>query len=293
MKLVRKPYLILFACISLLFSACEDVIDVDLTEGRSQLVVDGFLTNDSSIQTIRLTRTANFFSNAPTPPFNGADVKVIGPGGQVFNFTSDGNGNYRYDPLTAGAIDSVGFNYRLELVYNGDNYIATSILNPVPVIDSMTYAFEEESIGNEEGYFAQFFARDFAGRKDFYWIRGLKNGTYINAAEPSSLVLAEDASFGGEGADGFVFITPLRGSITSSDDPLQIGDVAGVELMSINKEVFNFLQQLTTQANNGGLFSTPPANIRPNIFDAAGQIQEEVLGVFSVSSVSRSQVLIQ
>ncbi|MCU0450883.1 MAG: DUF4249 domain-containing protein [Bernardetiaceae bacterium] len=37
--------------------ACEDVVELDLAEGRPQLVVDGFIDNRALPQTIRLTLT--------------------------------------------------------------------------------------------------------------------------------------------------------------------------------------------------------------------------------------------
>ena len=290
MRKLRNIYLVaVFACLY----ACEDAIDVDLDTGESQLVVDAFLTNDSSLQEIRLTKSADYFLNAPTPTVNNATVDVIGPNNQRFEFVSDGSGNFVYDPQTEGPLDSIGFIYQLELIYEGNKYTSTSLLNPVPPIDTMLYSFEEASTFNEEGYYTQFFATDLAGRKDYYWIKAFKNGIPINEENPSSLILAEDASFIGGGADGFPFILPLRAAITDDENPFQVGDVSSVELLSLNEAAFEYLDQVTIQANNGGLFSTPPANIRSNILDASGNLQEKVLGVFSLSAISRDSVLIK
>jgi len=284
-------FLLSFTCLSLF--ACEDEIDVDLDEGAAQLVVDAFLSSDSSQQLIRLSSTAPYFLNEATPGVEGVSVKIIGPANAEYVFQSQGNGSYTYNPTTNGAMDSIGANYQLELIYEGEVFLANSKLNPVPPIDSMTVAFEEEELGAEEGYYTQFWARDFAGRKDYYWIKGFKNGVPIREDNPASLILSEDAAFGGDGADGFIFILPLRAAITNADDPFQVGDLSSVELYSLNEEVFEYLDQVTIQANNGGLFSTPPANIRSNIRDANGNLQEKVLGVFSMSSVSRNQIQIQ
>ncbi len=278
--------LILFSLMCSLFMiSCEDEIDVDLDERPNQLVVDAFLTNDSSIQTVRLTTSAPYFLNEPTKGAQGATVKVIGPN-ISYTFSDQGDGNYNYDPSTNGPIDSTGFTYRLELVYEGNTYSASSLLNPVPTIDTIISVFEEEELGSEAGYYAQFFATDFAGRKDYYWIKAFKNGIDVRPDQPSSLILAEDGAFGGDGADGFVFILPLRAAITNDDEPFAAGDICKVELLSLNEDAFEFLDQVTIQANNGGLFSTPPANIKSNIKDASGNLQEEVLGVFSLSSIS-------
>lgn len=276
----------------LLMTSCEDEIDVDLEDRPNQLVVDAFITNDSSTQTIRLTSSAPYFLNAPTLGVTGQSVKIKGPNGKEFVFQDQGNGNYNYDPATNGALDSVGFKYNLELAYNGRIYTATSILNPVPPIDSLTYEFREAELGSEEGYYVQFWAQDFFGRKDYYWIKSYKNGTNINVNQPSSIILSEDAAFGGEGADGFIFILPIRFAVTNDDEPFAAGDICKVELLSMNLDAYDYIDQVTIQANNGGLFSTPPANIRSTIKDANGNLQEEVLGVFSLSSISEASIQI-
>jgi len=287
MKNIKISYL-LIALVSL--AACEDPIDLDLDSGRSQLVVDGFLTNENTIQTIRLTKSADYFANVPTPDENNAQVRVVGPAGVIYNFQTDDNGNFKYNPAANGAFDSIGYAYKLELQYNGIDYISTSVLNPVPNIDSMTVSLEEDEPGSEEGYYTQYYARDIAGREDFYWTKAYKNGSPAYPEDPTFLILSVDAAFGGEGADGLPFILPIRAAITNEEEPFEVGDTSSVELFSLNENVYEFLDQVTIQAQDGGLFSTPPANIRSNILDAAGNEQEEVLGVFSLSAVSRSEI---
>ena len=282
-----KKFIYIFF-LALTFSACEDVIDVDLDQGESQLVIDAFVTNDSTVQTIRLTKSADYFLNAPTPAATNAQVSIVGPNSLIYNFVSDQTGNYLYDPNTTGALDSIGYPYKLEVLYDGRTYTSISILNPVPTIDSISQSFEEDELGSEEGYYTQFWARDFPGREDFYWIKAFKNGKPIDTVDNSNLILSQDAAFSGNAADGFAFILPIRAAITNEEEPFEVGDESSVELLSLNAEVFEFLEQLTIQANNGGLFSTPPANIRSNIKDASGNSQDEVLGVFSMSAISRA-----
>lgn len=277
--------------LSTLLISCEDEIDVELDEGKSQLVVDGFITNDDSLQSIRLSLSAPYFYNAPTPNVSSALVSVKGPSGIRYDFTHSRDGIYTYDPSTLGALDSVGFNYQLEINYNNSTYTAIQKLQPVPQIDSMIQVFEEGSTFNEEGYFPEFFARDFAGREDWYWIKAYKNNERISE-DPTDLILSKDAGFMGAEADGFNFIVPIRAAITNPDDPFQPGDVSSVELLSLNQDVYKFIEQAVIEANNGGLFSTPPSNIKSNIKDAAGNSQNEVLGVFSLSSISRSSLTI-
>lgn len=290
---MKKTRLIYILLLSVVLSSCEDRIDLELDSGRSQLVVDAFLSNENSIQTIRLSRSADYFLNAPTPSENNAQVQVIGPGGKMFDFQSDGDGNFTYNPASNGALDSTGFKYQLRLTYNNAVYISYSTLNPVPTIDSMTVALEEEELGAEEGYYTQYYARDIPGRTDYYWTKAYKNGTTVYPEDPTFLILSVDAAFGGEGADGLPFILPIRAAITNEDEPFEVGDTSSVELFSLNETVYEYLDQVVVQSQDGGLFSTPTANIRSNILDVAGNTQEEVLGVFSLSAISRSQIVIK
>ncbi len=286
-------YLSIISILSLFLFSCEDKIDLDLENGRSQLVIDAFVTNDAGTQTIHLRKSAPYFLNGPTPIATGAKVEIIGPNGVIFPFLEMPNGEYQYQTSSLGALDSIGFNYQLNVSYEGLEVKALSTLNPVPPIDSMTYDFEEEEPGSEEGYYTQFYARDFLGRNDFYWIKAFKNGLPIDTLNPSSFILSQNAAFGGDGADGFVFILPIRAAITNEEEPFILGDVSSVELFSINENVYNYLVQVATQANNDGLFAIPTANIRSTITDLAGNSQSEVLGVFSMASVERSTITIQ
>src|SRR5690554_359577 len=286
-----KKSSILFLFIVVLLVACEDEIDVTLDEGESQLVVDGFISNDSSLQTIRLSMSADYFLNAPTPTIENAIVKVHGPNNTVYNFTHSDNGNFNYDPQTLGAMDSISFPYKLEIEYNANTYTSISTLQAVPKIDSMTHTFEKASIFNKEGYYAQFYARDFAGREDWYWIKAYKNGTSIQR-NPTDFTFSKDGGFMGAEADGLEFIAPIRSSINKRDEPYAIGDEVTVELLSINETAYEFLQQAVVQANNGGLFSTPPSNIKSNIKVAVGNSQTEVLGVFSIAAISNKNLTI-
>lgn len=275
--------------------SCEDKIDLELDNGRNQYVIDAFVDSDSTLQTIRITRSAEYFLNQPTPGVQSASVKIIGPSQTEYVFQDKGDGNYTYDPKSGGlgSLDSIEYNYQLLVELDGEVYSSFSRLNPVPVIEFMDYEFVDDEPGEEPGYYAEFYAVDFAGRNDFYWIKAFKNGAPIVPNDPTAYQLSQNAAFSGFGADGFPFILPLRAGINNEEEPFELGDTSSVELYSINEDVWNYLIQLATQANNDGLFATPTANIRSNITDLNGNLQDEVLGVFSLSSISRSSIVIQ
>jgi len=269
-----------------LATGCEDPIDINLDQGEAQLTVDAFIDSRAQTQSIRLTMTGGYFDNVPNNAITNGSVKLIDHLGNEFDFTHQADGFYTWTPDTAGPfLDQIGTDYRLEITADGNSFEAVSTLNPSPPIDSVTYEFREAELGQPEGYYAQFWGIDLFGRTDFYWIKTIKNGEFDN--DPNYITLAYDAAFGA-GADGFPFITPIREGITRFDEPFEENDTVKVELTAINEGAWNFVQEMQTQMVNGGLFATPPANVRSNIVNADPNSTTKAVGYFDISTVSEA-----
>ena len=75
-----KNIIYLFAGL-FLFSACEDVIEVDLKEGDNQFVVDAWINNLEQTQSITLSRVTPYFE-ASNPPVDrlSCDPDLYRPG---------------------------------------------------------------------------------------------------------------------------------------------------------------------------------------------------------------------
>ena len=285
------------AGLALLLVGCEDVVDLDIKSGEPQLVVDGWITNQIQEQTIRLTESAPYFDNSPAKPVLNAAVTVTDDKGKVFTFKDlKNNGYYTWKPTSlSDTIGRVGGTYTLNIKFGTEEYTAVSKLNRVPKIDSMTYFFDKLPVAPEDGkpqdgYKAEFFARDPAGAGDCYWIKSYKNGKYYNKA--GEISTAYDAAFSpGANSDGLIFILPIRQSITPFTDFAAEKDTVKVELNSISLEAYYFLNQVSIESTNGGLFATPPSNIYTNVRNknTAGR---KALGFFGASGVSTFQTVI-
>ncbi|MPR37250.1 DUF4249 domain-containing protein [Salmonirosea aquatica] len=285
----------LFA-VSAPLTSCEDAIDINTETGPTELVVDGWITNQPGPQTIKLTLSAAYFNNGPAVPALGAEVSVIDDKGIAYIFTDEKNkGSYKWTPKSdTVALGRIGGRYALQIKHSGEEYTATNEIKRVPKIDSLVY--EEESFpinppeGPKDGYLAQFYARDFVGLSDTYWIKPLKSGK-LYGTDPEDISLAFDASFSpGSPSDGLVFIKPLRQSI-NVNKLFSAGDTVGVELHSISIETYYFLFQVRQESSNGGIFAVPPANIPTNISNKNPN-GKKALGFFGTSAVSRAETVI-
>jgi len=287
----NSPYFLLILLAGLSLTACETVIDTKLDTGPIQLAVDGTLTDQPGPQTIRLTQTAAYFDNGKAPVASGATVTVIDNTGRTFAFTDpDNDGYYVWTPGAKDTLGRVGNTYRLGIQYQGETYSAVSKMNRVPVIDSLIFRKEKiNPLSKTEGYQAEFYARDFAGAKDYYRIKFYRNGTLQN--KPGNIITLEDASFSGSAnTDGLVFIRPFRQSV-NPDSLYALNDVVKVELLSLTPEAFLFWQQFQQAITNGGLFATPPANVPTNIVNA-NAAGKQAVGFFITSAIRSRTVTV-
>ncbi|MDW7691813.1 DUF4249 domain-containing protein [Flammeovirgaceae bacterium SG7u.111] len=292
-------YIALIAVLGL--SSCEDQISLDLQPGPAQLVIDAVINDQPEEQVVRLTLSAPYFDNVPTPSVSDAEVKVTDSDGKEFVFTDeDKDGNYTWQPTDADEVIGVlGKEYSLSVTYKGDEFIASSKVNRVPPIDSLTYEYREAEGFRVEGVYASLWAVDPIGTGDTYWIRTYRNDTLLN--RPADINTAYDGGFSaGANSDGIPFILPIREGINpfyaDEDDellsPYQEGDKIRVELLSVTNDVVFFLQQAQAQLQNGGLFATPLENISSNIQNADTSSETEALGYFIMCSEVSAEVVV-
>ncbi|MCR9289416.1 MAG: DUF4249 domain-containing protein [Bacteroidetes bacterium] len=288
-------YLFILTVFTQLFTSCEDVVDIKTDPLTPQLVVDAWLNNRSEPQTISLSMTQPYFQNSLPEGIGGATVKVIRGDNEVFEFTETENGQYNWTPSDDETLGIVNDEFNLSIELDGKTYESASTMNRTPVIDSITQEFRVDEFGFPDGIYAEFFARDFVGEGDTYWIKTFKNGVFLN--KPSEINFAFDAGFSqGAAVDGLIFIPPIREAINRTADadtddnsdvaPWNLEDEIRVEIHSINHDAFYFLSTAQRQMLNGqnGIFSEPVINTPGNIFSVNDE--EEVLGVFNVAAIS-------
>lgn len=289
-------------CLPLLW-ACDDEINLKTSSADPILNIDAWINNKPETQHIYLTLTQDYFENKNLPPVvSGALVSVTDNDGRTFEFKEDSNsvnGAYSWHPAKGETLGVVGNRYTLKVVYNGETYTATTVMNRVPPVDSLTLFFQEGQGMMDDTYRAEFWATDPVGKGDTYWIRTYKDGQLLNKA--SEITTAYDAgTSSGSGFDGVTFISPIRLGINANDfddddrpvSPLVNGDSIYVEIHSISLASFNYWAEVVSQADRMGgiseLFTSAPlANVSCNIVNPNAN-GSAVVGFFNVAAVSGS-----
>lgn len=301
--MIRRIIPCLLIASTLLLLSCDDVISVDTGTTEAILNVDAWINNKSEVQVINLTFTQDYFDNESLPPpVTGATVTVTDEAGKAYIFHEDTvskDGAYRWRPEAGETIGAVGTRYTLDVYYNGETFVATSRMGRVPAIDSIT--FSKQDMGgpqnDEDFYYAEFWAKDIAGRGDTYWIRAYKNGILLN--KTSELDIAYDAGLSaGSEFDGVTFIAPVRTGMNANDEDeddmpvssIDPGDSIYVEIHAVTEASFNYLNEVIEQTDRAGGFaelftSTPLANVSTNLVNRDGN-GSPVVGFFNVAAVS-------
>ncbi|WP_045114405.1 DUF4249 domain-containing protein [Microscilla marina] len=270
-------------------TACEDEINVTLGESTPQLTVEGWVSDQTPLQTIRLTISQDYFDNAAAAGASGATVRVNDDQGNVYNFVESDLNSGDYLSNFTGAI---GRTYTLYIQYQGEEYQATTQLARVPPIDSIRVENADDAspgpVNVSSGYRAEFFANEIPGAGDYYRIKTYRNDVLLN--KPGNISVFEDTN-----VDGLPFILPVRLSInpiSEDGEGYALGDKIKVELLSISKEAFLFFEELETQTTNGGLFANPIANVPTNIQNINPASAKKAVGFFYASAVSSLEVTV-
>lgn len=270
-------YIVLLVLVAFSFTACEEVIDVNLNTAKPRLVIDASLKwekgSDGAEQIIKLSTTTGYFDeNIPT--VSGATVFVTNSADVVFEFIESDTIPGAY--ICTNFIPVLNETYNLTVIQNGTTYTATETLKPVPVIDKIEQ--------NDDGGFG-------GGQieiKVFYTDDGLTDDFYLFRTKLSTYGIPQYSV----SSDEFYQGNQIFG-IYSNDD-LKSGKTVDFTLSGISEGYFNYMQVLLSIAGSAGgsPFQSPPATVRGNIINSTN-VDHYALGYFSVSETASTIYTIQ
>jgi hypothetical protein len=269
-SVINKGLLIFFLGVLISTTACKEKIDIELKSTYVRLVVEGEITNEAKKHTIKITETSNYFSNEPQPKVSGAIV-TINNGSNTVTLTETSPGIYQTDSTYQGEVGKI---YTLNIKYNGEEYTASSMLKYVAPIDSISFAkdpfFPDQDVVN-------LWAQEPPSTGDYYsWLYYI-NGK-LESDTLSEIMYASDEMVNGNYMNGF--------SIYMMENTVP-GDTITLEMKSINKEYYDFINAVFSEVYGAGTpFSGPPSNVKSNIKNVTNSYKD-VMGFFIASAVSR------
>ncbi|MEX0287870.1 MAG: DUF4249 domain-containing protein [Flavobacteriaceae bacterium] len=250
MKTITK---LLGALCLLFFSACQDVVDIEVQNGPERLVVEASLDwekgSPGNVQTIRLRKSSAFFDTSSLSEVTGASVIVTNDtNGETYVFTDQNNGAY----VTNSFVPVLGQSYTLRIEYNGEVYTATETMTGVTDI---TNVFQDREDGfDEEILEVHVVFTDPEEEGDNYLFKFQRQGDRL-----PDLEVAEDRFVNGNEIDWWY-------EIEDEEDvpPFEPGDVVDIEMYGISKAYYEYIKILIDQLGGVGIFETTPVSVKGN-----------------------------
>lgn len=258
--------------LSYVLTSCTEVMKVNLGKDENRLVVDGLVTNRLAPFRVKLSTTVALDDQNGFPAVNDALVIIGDNAGNIDTLGWQGDGVY----LTNGPRQGVvGRTYFLTVVSGGKTYVAQDILTSVSPIDTMYVVFLEKGAAlgiQEDGYYAYFNSTDPPNQKNFYLEDATKDGASVLRSD--QIAIFDDK-----------FLSPV---ILGARIPgrYESGEKIVFTLSSLSEAGYNYLNGVALQLqNDGGFFSTPPANAPTNLSSGA-------LGFFRASSLTSDSLIV-
>jgi hypothetical protein len=276
-------------------------------EEKELLVVEGLITDQPGINTVKLSKSVPFGKKSEAKPISGCVVSISDNEGNRYWLTENSPGTYITDSVSF--IGRVGVTYTLHISAQNDvnslNYESYPVeMIPVPPIDSIYYeklVIKEDymNYGGIDACQIYLDTSDPENRCRYYrwdfdetWILRLlfpvKNIKCWVSDTSKSVTIKSTAAFD----EARITRQPVTYISNTSDRLLRKYSIS-VNQYSISEDEFIYwekIQNLTEES--GGLYDIIPASVTSNIFCIENQ-SEKVLGYFGVSAKTSKRIFIQ
>jgi hypothetical protein len=270
---------------SILFTSCEDIIEVKLNDENLNLIgVEASISSDDEPR-VFLYKTLKVNQNESYPAISNAKIQVTDnatPANSIFlEEVPAMPGNYTV-PSGKTFMGIAGREYRVTIQTQGITLSAQEKLKRVESIDSMKIMPSMRGNGRFIGVFT--YGKEPKGVGNYYKWDLYVNDILVNDA--NRMAIASDEFVDGNYISKLEVYTDFyQPEKEATDRKLRLHDVVTVKQTSISEFAYNFYFQMINQSSGGSLFSVPPANIRSNFTSSDGK---PVLGIFTARDVSVS-----
>ncbi|CAZ94090.1 DUF4249 family protein [Zobellia galactanivorans] len=245
--------LIYILCMLPFFTACEDVVEIDVPTDKPRLSVDALMrintTEASTSYTaeVRVSASSNFFESIEPVELDLISLTNVETRETINLFnTYNGSGIYQGDTtidfMTSGELI-------LYMEYQGEQYAARTTYVPTVPIDKLVQGDATLFSGDETEIIVAF--KDQPDRTDFY----------LFDFDFNEYLVTEDTFYPGRTFEFSYFY----------DDNVTDGMNIEVSIMGVDQSFYNYMNQLIVQSGGDqGPFQTPSATVRGNIVNVTG-----------------------
>lgn len=301
---LKKRITLILASLAVLLSSCEDIIEVDLPETETRLVVNGLVRVDATQEfvpvEIKVTETTDFFSE-PTITTLESAVILVGErdpedpfsmrfGTSILKEYIPGTGIYEPDTVGNDVDERIRTEFLNEnsiffliVEHKGKRYAGQTVYAPTVPIDNLEQG--DETLFNEDDTEVKITITDIAEEENYY-VFDFGFGEFL---------ALDDQFIDGQEFEFSYFY----------DSATEAGNTAEISILGADQQFFNYMDLLIEQTEDtGGVFETPAATVRGNMFDVTGLDNVEIfdnverpgsfaLGYFAVVQEFKESLLIE
>jgi len=269
---------------TVLFTSCEDVIDVKLSDENLNLIgVEASITTVDQPK-VFLYKTLKVDQDVAYPGISGAVVTISDnatPANQIILTEDSSKPGHYLVPKDKNYLGVAGREYTLNIQAQGVTLVAKDKLAKVEPIDSIEVVPSQRGEKRFLGVFT--YGKEPKGLGNYYKWDIYINDTLIHDAD--RLAIASDEFVDGNYISKLEIYTDFHDTNKPEDRKLRLNDKIQVKQTSISEFAYNFYFQMINQSSTGSLFSVPTANIASNFTSSDGK---PVLGIFTARDISTS-----
>ena len=247
--------------------SCTERIDIKTDDAPPRLIIYGYISTDTTRHTIRITRSAGYFSTDSPEGVSHATVTITDNDGRMIPLAENDTvpGLYQTANDVYGEENKI-YTLEVQLDFDGDHvpeiYQASAYLTPINQINAVGLQASPLFKNMVE---VLLYAQDMP-EENFYSIFVYINDVILNPDIDQFFVM-DDLFFNGQYMDGvtcyFLDQNPDR---EDNNEILHKGDKLTLNINAIPKEYAIFISNVQSEIRGSNpIFGGPPANVETNI----------------------------
>ncbi len=257
------------AAAAVVFAAsCTERIDIESEDAPPRLVIYGYISTDTLQHSIRITRSAGFFTTDAPEGVSNAAVSITADDGRVIPLIENDTVAGLYQ-TAADVYGECKKTYTLDVLLDFDNdkvpehYRSSAYLTNINYIDSVGLQASAIFKNRVE---VLLYAQD-EPEENFYSIFVSINDSVVNPTINKFFVM-DDAFINGMYIDGVAcyYLDQDPEDEEDNGEILHAGDKVTLNINAISKEYATFIDNVRTEIRGyNPIFGGPPANVETNI----------------------------
>ena len=274
----------IFSFILLILAAsCTERIDIHVDDAPPRLVIYGYITTDTKQHSIRITRSAGYFTTGSPEGVSNARVTISDNDGKVIPLAENDTESGLYQ-TAADVRGEEGKTYTLDVHIDyednrpSEHYRSEAYLQHINHIDSVGLQASQLFRQSVE---VLLYAQDIGGNT-YYSIFVAVNDVVVNSTINRFFVM-DNLFFRGQYMNGVAcYYLNQNPDNENRNEILNIGDTVTLNINAISQEYATFISNAQSEIRGSNpIFGGPPANVPSNIMCITPQDGTPALGFFT------------